>query len=571
MIRLLKLTFLLAALSCSLFADFGDNVYFTYQIGGAIPSPYFSTVVSQTTQQIPNLALRTSGQGWLQASLSTTTTPSTLTISANPAGLAAGSYSASVEVWSPNMSNTLDYVVSLTVTPAPPPLTASPASLTFNAIQGSAPPAPQSLQLGASLSSGTAIFSTAIPTPLPSWLMVNNMRSIFWVGIFNAPATLQFSVDPSFTNLAPGAYTVSIKFYTILPDRQVTVTITLNVSAPPPVLKTNVNQVQFFYTAGDSAALPPQTIQVTSSGTPLSASVSLNAAWLSASTLSGTTPFNVDIKVSPTGLAVGKYQGQVVIATPPFSSAASSQTVNVTLNIAADTRPGITSVANGASFKPTISPGAWVTITGKNFSTSTAQATSAWLPTSLNGVSVQLSGVGGAYSLLLNYVNPTQINAFVPYEVTPMMFGTKGSAQITVTTSTGTASYSVDCEPISPALFVVNGYAAGIVYPNYSVVGTAAGMSTVSPGSLVSVYGTGFGQTMPTASNINGPVSPIPLATTPTVTIGGVPTNVLWAGMVGIGLYQFNIRVPTILLPGDYPVVMEIGGVSSPGAPLPVR
>jgi hypothetical protein len=158
MVRLSKLLFLFGFLTCPSFADFGDNAYFTYQVSSSAPAPQTYSITSQNPgSQTSGNAVHTSGQSWLLASISSTTTPLTLTIGVNPVGLAPGSYTGTVELTC-LCSNVLDFYVYLTVTPAPPPLTASPSSLTFNAIQGSGPPAAQSLQLGASLPAGTAIF-----------------------------------------------------------------------------------------------------------------------------------------------------------------------------------------------------------------------------------------------------------------------------------------------------------------------------------------------------------------------------------------------------------------------------
>jgi hypothetical protein len=55
----------------------------------------------------------------------------------------------------------------------------------------------------------------------------------------------------------------------------------------------------------------------------------------------------------------------------------------------------------------------------------------------MNGVSVQLSALGGIYGLLVHYVSPTQISAFVPHEVSPLFFGSTAGAQLTVIGSHG--------------------------------------------------------------------------------------------------------------------------------------
>jgi uncharacterized protein (TIGR03437 family) len=66
-------------------------------------------------------------------------------------------------------------------------------------------------------------------------------------------------------------------------------------------------------------------------------------------------------------------------------------------------------------------------------------------------------------------------------------------------------------------------------------------------------------------------VAASPLALDAAVTVGGVPAKVLWAGMVGIGLYQFNIEVPAMSAPADYPVIVQIGGTQTEGVKIPVR
>ena len=57
-------------------------------------------------------------------------------------------------------------------------------------------------------------------------------------------------------------------------------------------------------------------------------------------------------------------------------------------------------------------------------------------------------------------------------------------------------------------------------------------------------------------------VSAAPLANTVAVTIGGANAPVSYAGMVGPGLYQINVQVPS-LVAGAYPVIAIVNGVSS--------
>ena len=55
--------------------------------------------------------------------------------------------------------------------------------------------------------------------------------------------------------------------------------------------------------------------------------------------------------------------------------------------------------------------------------------------------------------------------------------------------------------------------------------------------------------------------------------LGGVKADVLFAGMTGAGLYQFNVVVPSGLSAGDKPVqaVLLSGGLTPVGPVLSVQ
>ena len=52
------------------------------------------------------------------------------------------------------------------------------------------------------------------------------------------------------------------------------------------------------------------------------------------------------------------------------------------------------------------------------------------------------------------------------------------------------------------------------------------------------------------------------------VTIGGVVAAVQYAGLVGPGLYQFNVQVPASASSGDNAVVATYGGASTPAGAM---
>src|ERR1700722_14441503 len=72
----------------------------------------------------------------------------------------------------------------------------------------------------------------------------------------------------------------------------------------------------------------------------------------------------------------------------------------------------VSAVENGASFTSRITPGAFVTIKGTNFTTAPLSAATVPLADSLGGVTVSVAGL----PCPIYYVNPTQINFLLPWK-----------------------------------------------------------------------------------------------------------------------------------------------------------
>jgi len=188
----------------------------------------------------------------------------------------------------------------------------------------------------------------------------------------------------------------------------------------------------------------------------------------------------------------------------------------------------------------------------------------------LSGVYANLNGVGGSYNLFIQYVSPTQINAFVQEELPVSFFNT--SCSIGITVPTGTASFNTYCQGMAPALFSYGTqlYAAAR-HLDGSVIGAVAGTRPASAGEIISLWGTGFGQTSPAVTNVNGGFVPQALANPVQVYVGGQSVQVLWAGMVGTGLDQFNIQLPDNLTPGDVPISIKIAGTETERVLISIR
>lgn len=216
-------------------------------------------------------------------------------------------------------------------------------------------------------------------------------------------------------------------------------------------------------------------------------------------------------------------------------------------------------------------PGSYVEIYGSNLAETTRQwaasdfnGTAA--PTSLDGVTVS---VGGA-AAFIRYVSPTQINMQVP-DISP------GSAAVVVSyqgQSSAASPLTINAqEPglFAPPSFQVNGkqYVAAFHSTTGSYVsnGVIPGIpkAPLVPGETLIFYGIGFGAVTPsqaagqTASGLTALVNPL------TMEIGGSPATVSFAGLSpgSVGLYQFNVGVPTNVSTSDQSIQISLNGVAS--------
>jgi uncharacterized protein (TIGR03118 family) len=223
-------------------------------------------------------------------------------------------------------------------------------------------------------------------------------------------------------------------------------------------------------------------------------------------------------------------------------------------------------VLNAASFDSTLAANAWVSIFGSGLSAvtrnwETSDFVNNALPTTLSGVSATVNGKP-AY---LSYISPSQVNVLIPADIPA------GPVQIQVMNNgLASAIVSVNLETVAPSFFRFTGtkYIAATHSDNVSPIGppgliTGVTTTPAEQGETVVLYGNGFGETNPAIPNGLFLTAPLQLAATPTVTIGGKPAEVKFAGLTAPGLYQFNVVVPTGLPAGDAEVVIQIPGVTA--------
>jgi uncharacterized protein (TIGR03437 family) len=224
---------------------------------------------------------------------------------------------------------------------------------------------------------------------------------------------------------------------------------------------------------------------------------------------------------------------------------------------------------NGASrAEGPITPGEIVTLLGTGIGPQKA----AYQQIAPDGkISTELAGVQvffGNYLAPLLYVQSSQINAMVPWEVGSLLAPNNIQVQVEYNGAHSNAP-TVPVYPSAPGIFLSNYSTQQADVLNAD--GTPNSPSNPAErGSEVSFIGTGGGFTNP-PGDTGGfwPTSPLARITQPvSVQIAGVDTDVLYAGSApgqDSGIFQVNIRVPESLNPSSgYRIVITAGGISSP-------
>lgn len=93
--------------------------------------------------------------------------------------------------------------------------------------------------------------------------------------------------------------------------------------------------------------------------------------------------------------------------------------------------------------------------------------------------------------------------------------------------------------------------------------GPNEGSRSALPGEIVEVFGSGFGDTNPGGEPgwIDTSAAPLTALGEPTVAIGGLSAEIVYAGLTGAGLNQVNLRIPA-LPAGRHPVRVPMRGIA---------
>ncbi len=226
-------------------------------------------------------------------------------------------------------------------------------------------------------------------------------------------------------------------------------------------------------------------------------------------------------------------------------------------------------IVNGASFQPVIAPGGFVTIFGRNFTDKeytwdTAIPDGRTLPAALGGVQVRINGK----SAYVNYASPKQINVLAPPDTAA------GSVLVEVVTANGSVSSNATMAQVAPGLFAYSLgtklLPAALIANSATMVAPAGALAGVTSrparaGEFLQLYATGLGPTADVVPAGQVLTRDYPVADLSQVraSIGGLPAQVVYAGMTFAGVFQVNVQVPDGVPTGDLPVVLSIAGQST--------
>lgn len=437
-----------------------------------------------------------------------------------------------------------------------PVLSVSPSAVSWTAEAGS----DEAIATEFSFSTGSASSNIQLSSVLPAWLRLSETE-------FRSPAKIAAWVDRA--AIAPGNYTTTLRFAASGTQNPVVeIPVTLSVKTGRYLLASagasfRVAQGAVF-DAQRFRVKPPIGVK-----TPPALRVS-GGAWLSASVSAVGDLFELQVQVAPGGLSAGVYDGRVELSCSTGVCEIGSLPVRLEVAPApaassnpAAPRIGSGGVVNGASFEQGITPGAWMSL----FGTGLAGTTRLWnsqdfngnlFPLELDGVRVRVDGLPAP----VQFISPGQVNFQAP-----TMLRT-GWLLVDIVTPAGNDRLYVYSAAALPGFFQfhVDGQLAAL-HPDGTPVTARGGAGAVqgrpaAAGTVIAVYGTGFGPTNPPVPSGQVFTGAAPLVNAPAlrVTVGGVSALVEFAGLSAAGLNQLNVKVPA-LEPGLKEVFASLDGV----------
>ncbi|MBY0507630.1 MAG: hypothetical protein K2X03_27195 [Bryobacteraceae bacterium] len=363
--------------------------------GASIP---FAVTPQYVSPQVPSV-------NWLTVTNAVGTTTGTVTVNVNPGNLPAGTYTANLNVTSSTAGFTpLVIPVTLAVIGGQA-LTVAPSTLSFTFIGNGPIPSNQNIQLNLNPASPTQPVTVSAVYDVPGQTWLNTVIFTAAAGTITPGTQINVGVNPA--GLTNGTYTAKIRIQ--VPNGAVSnspfdVPVSLVVAGVAPGALPTVlfSPASFTFGSALSGAPADQSLTLTTTAAATVAyTVSGNASWITILNGSGSTPGTAIVRVNPTGLSAGTYNGLITLNAP--GAANNGATVPVTLSISATNQSlvlsptGLRFVAQSNGTPP--SPQAVSVSSTGSTATYTVTSNQTWL-----------QGIGSTDSTpgsIAVYVNPT--------------------------------------------------------------------------------------------------------------------------------------------------------------------
>jgi uncharacterized protein (TIGR03437 family) len=211
--------------------------------------------------------------------------------------------------------------------------------------------------------------------------------------------------------------------------------------------------------------------------------------------------------------------------------------------------PSVAGVANAADYSSNLAPGVLAEVFGANFGTGPASS-----------VTVTVGGT----SAYVAAVTASQLAVQIPVEVSA------GATNMVVTVGgVNSAPFNLTLNAYAPALFTLSGTGSGPGLIRTNAGANVTATLPAQPGDMLVAFAVGLGPTTPATPTGTAPSTANQTASTVTMTVGGLPAKIAYAGVApgNVGLYQINFTVPA-RLQGTQPVVISVLARSSAFSPM---
>ena len=524
-----------------------DQTSLTFNALGGVAPASQTINVTASGGGVQIAALTTSTGNWLQVNPSSPTTPSALTVSANPAGLSAGTYHGSIQITGAGL--VINVAVNLTVTSASPALSFNPAVTSINGLSGNPVAQAAAVILRNTGTSGSTVFTLVSDQ---TWLTVDSTG----VSTLGPGQATTVTLTATAATLNTGTYLAHVTAQ----GSGTSAFLTVNFNVGGAAISALVNPISLSISSGIKKTFAGVE-QLAGDSTNVAISVTQGASYLSADA-TAKSPGTFSVTIDATALAPGSYSGalllqctgnscipvpvQVIVTVNPGSGSLNFSPTSETLSMAAGTATpqtiGVSLQNDGSSATGvTISSDqSWLTATPAsgnlqpgqktNFSISTSAAN---LPPGTYTGHVLASGTGttGTFTVSLTVtgsnvtVAPNPLTLTLPAGAKQTFVGalqlSGDAASVAIAVMQGSSYLTADALSQSPGSFSVTVDATKLAagtYPGSLVLHCMPGcVPTTVQVSIVVTQGASnlsFGAPGATLSGNAGSATPQTVATT---------------------------------------------------------